>query len=202
MDQTEKADFPWWIKVLSFWFTPRQKLHKYYQTLADKWLSYWYCRQFASCGKNFHLYGPTVITGAHAMHVGENVHINRGALLRAEGGLTIGNNVHIARNLTIYTINHNYKGAAIPYDHTAIKQPVTIGDNVWIGVNVTIVPGVTIGEGAIIGAGAVVAKDVPPLAIVGMQPIRILGYRDKAHYENLVAQKRFGGVSGRLYTPK
>ncbi len=192
---------PWLWRLLTPWFLAWRKIRRQYQRVYDRWLSHWYCQQFAECGANFHLYGPCVITGAHNMRVGENVHINRGAILRAEGGLSIGNNVHIARNLTIYTINHNYQGRAIPYDETSIPEPVTIGDNVWIGINVTIVPGVTIGEGAIIGAGTVVARDVPPLAIIGGQPWRLLGYRDEAHYQRLTQMGAFGGVSGRLYRP-
>ena len=127
------------------------------------------------------------------------MHINRGAFIRAEGHLKIGDNVHIARNLTIYTINHNYLGTALPYDHTSIEKPVEIGDNVWIGMNVTIIPGVTIGEGAIIGAGTVVATDVPSLAIVGSAPQRILKFRDEDHYKSLKARQMYGGRSGYPY---
>jgi maltose O-acetyltransferase len=133
------------------------------------------------------------------MEVGNNVHINRGALIRAEGGLTVGDNVHCARNLTIYTINHNYKGQALPYDHTMIREPVIIERNVWIGINVTVVPGVRIAEGAIVAAGSVVSEDVAPLTIVGGQQLRVLKRRDEEHYKMLEREGKYGGASGYPY---
>ena len=54
---------------------------------------------------------------------------------------------------------------------------VIIGNDVWIGSGVTILRGVTIGDGAIVGAGAVVAKNIPPYAIVGGVPAKIIRYR-------------------------
>lgn len=53
----------------------------------------------------------------------------------------------------------------------------SIGNDVWIGARVTILRGVKVGDGAIIAAGAVVNKDVPPYAIVGGLPARVLRYR-------------------------
>lgn len=52
-----------------------------------------------------------------------------------------------------------------------------IGSDVWIGHNVKIIEGVTIGHGAIIAAGSVVTKDVPPYAIVGGVPAKIIRNR-------------------------
>lgn len=52
-----------------------------------------------------------------------------------------------------------------------------IGNDVWIGEDVRIIEGVRIGDGAIVAAGAVVAKDVPPYAIVGGIPAKVIRYR-------------------------
>lgn len=52
-----------------------------------------------------------------------------------------------------------------------------IGNDVWIGEHVLIKGGITVGNGAVIGAGAVVTKDVPPYAIVGGVPAKIIRYR-------------------------
>ena len=57
------------------------------------------------------------------------------------------------------------------------KYFVEIGNDVWIGYNVLLISGVHIGDGAVIAAGAVVTKDVPPYAIVGGIPARIIRYR-------------------------
>lgn len=57
------------------------------------------------------------------------------------------------------------------------KGQVLIGNDVWIGDDVTILGGVRIGDGAVIATGAVVVKDVPPYAIVGGNPAKIIKYR-------------------------
>ncbi|MAD45495.1 MAG: acetyltransferase [Oceanospirillaceae bacterium] len=54
---------------------------------------------------------------------------------------------------------------------------ITIGNDVWIGEDVTIARGVTIGDGAILAAKALVTKDVPPYAIVGGLPAKVIRYR-------------------------
>lgn len=57
------------------------------------------------------------------------------------------------------------------------KGDIVIGNDVWIGYEAVILSGVHIGNGAIIGTRAVVTKDVPPYAVIGGVPARIIRKR-------------------------
>ncbi|MBB5887996.1 CatB-related O-acetyltransferase [Lactovum miscens] len=57
------------------------------------------------------------------------------------------------------------------------KYTVEIGNDCWLGLGVKILNSIKIGDGAVIAAGAVVTKDVPPYAIVGGVPAKIIKYR-------------------------
>jgi Acetyltransferase (isoleucine patch superfamily) len=58
-------------------------------------------------------------------------------------------------------------------EYTQIK----IGHDVWIGARAIVLDGVKVHNGAIIAANSVVTKDVPPYAIVGGVPAKIIKYR-------------------------
>jgi acetyltransferase-like isoleucine patch superfamily enzyme len=67
-------------------------------------------------------------------------------------------------------------------------KSITIGNDVWIGASVIILDGICIGNGAVIGANAVVTKDIPPYAIVGGTPAKIIKYRfSDSEIKNLVS---------------
>ncbi|ABM24312.1 transferase hexapeptide repeat containing protein [Shewanella sp. W3-18-1] len=68
-------------------------------------------------------------------------------------------------------------GLDVPLNDLTLHAPVKIGNDVWIATNVKIMQGVTIGDGAIIAQESLVTKDVPPYAIVGGNPARIIRYR-------------------------
>lgn len=60
-----------------------------------------------------------------------------------------------------------------------------VSDDVWIGYGATIMSGVCIGQGAVVAAGAVVTENVPPYAIVGGIPAKVIKYRFS---EELIAE--------------
>ena len=59
----------------------------------------------------------------------------------------------------------------------ASRGDVTIGHDVWLGSGCMILSGVTVGHGAVVAAHAVVTRDVPPFAIVGGNPAKLIRHR-------------------------
>lgn len=159
----------------------------------ERWYTYKYTRCARhisqSCGTGLKVNAKCIFQGK--IFLGDNCNFN-GMQVLGNGTVHFGNNFHSGKECMIITSNHNFDfGNAIPYDNTFILKKITIEDNVWLGNRVTIVGNVTIGEGAIVGAGSVVVKDIPPCAIVGGNPAKIIRYRDVSHYNNLKKIKSF-----------
>lgn len=122
-----------------------------------------------------HSYGvPNVIEKHYAkLHIGKFCSIAAGVLI------ALGN--HRIDGATTYPFATLAKfwpsmQGFIDGDH-ASKGDVRIGNDVWIGYGATILSGVTIGDGAVIAAQSVVTKDVPPFAVYGGNPGKVLKYR-------------------------
>ena len=122
------------------------------------------------------------IVGAQ-MHSGINFDIAGGRHC-----IAIGKGCSLAENLALMIdVNHDYGAVSqgelsflqgMKFGHTIPRKGTIIVQNdVWVGHGATIMSGVTLHNGCVVAAGAVVTKDVPPYAIVGGNPAKIIRYR-------------------------
>lgn len=65
----------------------------------------------------------------------------------------------------------------VPFDSRPLQAPIIIGNDVWIATDVSMMQGVTVGHGAVIAQGSFVTRDIPPYAIVGGHPAKVIRYR-------------------------
>jgi acetyltransferase-like isoleucine patch superfamily enzyme len=145
-------------------------------------------------GKGVVVNGPLMIGNPPLTELGDDVCINAGLVVRGNGSLVLGSHVHFGQHVEILTSNHNFdRPTALPYDKVRVARDVDVGDCVWFGDHVIVTPGVRIGEGAILGAGAVVTREVPPLAVVGGAPAKVLRYRDEEPYRRLRGEGKYLG---------
>lgn len=141
-------------------------------------------RRYITVGKNTNIHPTTIIRCGKNVKIGSNCLINHNNLLQPgkgpNGRIVIGNYVHTGVNVLFMAFNHGFYTTEIPTkEQDYMDAPIVVEDDVWIGGGSIILAGVTIGKGAIIAAGAVVNKDVPPFAIVGGVPAKILKYRNQ-----------------------
>lgn len=141
-------------------------------------------RRYITVGKHTNIHPTTIIRYGKNVKIGDNCLINHNNLLQPgkgpNGSITIGNYVHTGVNVMFMAFNHGFYTTEMPTkEQDYMDAPIVVEDDVWIGGGSIILSGVTIGKGAIIAAGAVVNKDVPPYAIVGGVPSKVLKYRNQ-----------------------
>ncbi len=103
--------------------------------------------------------------------------------------LKIGNFVSISSDVKFFLHEHHQLATFTTFPLKSIffemscpkdmnsKGSIIIEDEVWIGNQALIHSGVKIGKGAVVASGAVVTTDVPPYAIVGGVPAKVIKYR-------------------------
>lgn len=116
--------------------------------------------------------------GKHALL--QNVHIGRYCSIANDVTIGLGSHpTHLFSTSPLFYRRRNTFNLPIvdqDFEFDEYKK-IEIGHDVWIGAGATIVDGLTVGTGAIVAAGSVVTKDVPPYAIVGGVPARIIKFR-------------------------
>lgn len=128
------------------------------------------------------MHGATFETGYEGkITLGAGSFVGAYAILNGQGGLSIGENALIAGHCHIVAGNHRHDDLSRPMAHQDfISEGIVIEDDVWLGAGAKVLDGVHIGQGAIVSAGAVVTRDVPPHAIVGGVPAKLIRMRGGA----------------------
>jgi acetyltransferase-like isoleucine patch superfamily enzyme len=134
------------------------------------------------------------LMGKNHISVGKHTYGAQNIVIHFQNAnLLIGNFCSIADDIHVFLGgNHNLDCiSSYPFGHTEsskyLSDPiqnhpsgngdVIIGNDVWIGSGCTIMSGVTIGDGAVVAARSHVVKDIPPYAIFGGNPARLIRMR-------------------------
>lgn len=112
------------------------------------------------------------------LRVGEKTVFGSNNVVNCYLDIEIGRECIFADWIYVTDFDHAFAEPDVPIRSQGIEvSPIRIGDGVWVGEKASILRGVTIGDGAIVGSHAMVNKDVPPGAIVGGVPARVLKFR-------------------------
>lgn len=114
----------------------------------------------------------------HFEFTGDKLIVGKFCCIAAETCFLMNGGNHPTDWLTMYPFpifGHGWE-TAMPASWPT-KGDTVVGNDVWLGYRALVMPGVRIGNGAIVATAAVVTKDVPPYAIVGGNPAKILRYR-------------------------
>ncbi len=143
-----------------------------------------------SFGENCRFYDEVTIKAGNKVSIGRYTSISgpNTDIVNSIFPIKIGSFCSIARNVSIQEFNHdpeNFTTYHIEKNmlnkktvHEKVsKGPIVIGNDVWIGAQCVILSGAEIGDGAIIAANSVVTGKIPPYAIAGGTPAKIIKYR-------------------------
>ena len=112
--------------------------------------------------------------------IGAKTVLGQECTISAYQHVSIGRECVIADRVMLIDFDHGIVEVDRPIRLQGIyKRDVHVGHNVWIGYGACILRGVTVGDNAVIGTNSVVTKDVPPNAVVGGVPARVIRMRDE-----------------------
>ena len=150
---------------------------------TNRLLSWIYKHWMISCGHHVRFSAITSDFTYRNLSIGNDVYIGPHALFVAtESRIYIKDKVLFGPGVTIIGGDHRMSDVGVFMYDVNVKRPgddldVHIEEDVWVAANVTILKGVTVGRGSVVAAGSLVVRDVPPYAIVGGVPARILKFR-------------------------
>ena len=141
-------------------------------------------------GEKAKVRGGVTINGGSRITIGKYSAINgpNTDIVSKINPVSIGSFTSIARNVSIQEFNHKFQNLSTAFVHQNVfnennicdiysNGPIEIGCDVWVGTQCVILSGAHIGHGAVIAANSVVSGQIPPYAIAGGSPAKVIKYR-------------------------
>jgi acetyltransferase-like isoleucine patch superfamily enzyme len=113
------------------------------------------------------------------VEIGEKTVMGQECTISAYKRVRIGEQCVIADRAMFIDFDHGVVEVERPIRLQGIyKRDCLIGSNVWIGYGACFLRGIRVGDNAIVGTNSVVTKDVPPNAVVGGVPAKVIRIRE------------------------
>jgi acetyltransferase-like isoleucine patch superfamily enzyme len=135
---------------------------------------------FKSCGRNFQVARHVTINFTNRLEIGSDVFLGTGSWLHAWGGITLEDDVQLGPYAVLVTGDHTLMNGTYRFGPSDLA-PIRICRGSWIAAHATVTKGVVIGRGALLAANSVATHDVPPFALAGGVPARVI--RNEARIE-------------------
>jgi acetyltransferase-like isoleucine patch superfamily enzyme len=165
-----------------------QYLWFYFVTLATSWLpdlrpvlrfrGFLLRPAFQSCGSNFQMARQVTINFSNRLEIGSDVYIATGCWLHACGGIVIEDAVQLGPYVVLVTGDHTRENGSFrcgPSEH----GPIRLCEGSWLAAHSTVTKNVTVGRGALLAANSVATRDIPPMALAGGVPARVIPQKSR-----------------------
>jgi len=128
---------------------------------------------FKRCGRNLQIAQRVTINFPNQLEVGNDVFLAMGCWLHAWGGITLEDDVQLGPYAVLVTGDHTERNGSYRFGPSQLA-PIRLCRGSWVAAHATVTKGVVIGSGAILAANSVATHDIPPFAIAGGVPARII----------------------------
>ena len=128
---------------------------------------------FRSCGRNLQVARRVTINFTNRVEIGSDVFIATGCWLQALGGIVMEDEVQLGPYAALVSDDHTSINGSYRFGPSKLR-PIRVCAGSWVAAHATVTKGVVIGRGALLAANSVATHDIPPFAMAGGVPARVI----------------------------
>jgi acetyltransferase-like isoleucine patch superfamily enzyme len=128
---------------------------------------------FKRCGRNLQVARRVTINFPSRVEIGRDVYFATGCWLHARGGVVVEDEVMIGPYAVLISADHMQIDGSYRRGPSRLA-PILLCRGSWVAAHASVTSGVVIGPGALLAANSVATHDIPPFAIAGGVPARVI----------------------------